>query len=178
MVPTAWIYSIQFRLWPPQLHQHLHPHSTYHLGSRTYPLPPDLHCDALHAAHHNINSLKCYDDIFSTQWPTVAINLSLQLSVKIYTSNTTKVVSGWYHQLLWTAVGLCNLRISSFTRSCVTYLCWTKLTLAKVQPGLLATDMIQAQHTVTYMPCLHSALTNPLCTNKWSYHMVSTWCLW
>ena len=29
--------------WPPQLHQHLHPHSTYHLGSRTYPLPPDLH---------------------------------------------------------------------------------------------------------------------------------------
>jgi len=39
MVPTAWIYSIQFRFWLPQLHQHLHPHSTYHLGSRTYPLP-------------------------------------------------------------------------------------------------------------------------------------------
>ena len=39
MVPTAWIYSIQFGFWPPQLHQHLHPHSTYHLGSRTYPLP-------------------------------------------------------------------------------------------------------------------------------------------
>ena len=36
MVPTAWIYSIQFKFWPPQLHQHLHPHSTYHLGSRTY----------------------------------------------------------------------------------------------------------------------------------------------
>ena len=31
MVPTAWIYSIQFEFWPPQLHQHLHPHSTYHL---------------------------------------------------------------------------------------------------------------------------------------------------
>ena len=44
MVPTAWIYSIQFEFWPPQLHQHLHPHSTYHLGSRrTYPLLPDLH---------------------------------------------------------------------------------------------------------------------------------------
>jgi len=28
---------------PPQLHQHLHPHSTYHLGSRTYPPPTDLH---------------------------------------------------------------------------------------------------------------------------------------
>ena len=43
MVPTAWIYSIQFGFWPPPLHQHLHPHSTYHLGSRIYPLPPDLH---------------------------------------------------------------------------------------------------------------------------------------
>ena len=28
MVPTVWIYSIQFGFWPPQLHQHLHPHST------------------------------------------------------------------------------------------------------------------------------------------------------
>jgi len=36
-------YSIQFRFWPLQLHQHLHLHSTYYLGSRTYPLPPDLH---------------------------------------------------------------------------------------------------------------------------------------
>jgi len=43
MVPTAWIYSIQFGFWPPQLHQHLHPRSTYHLSSSTYPLPPDLH---------------------------------------------------------------------------------------------------------------------------------------
>jgi len=33
MVPTAWIYSIQFGFWSPQLHQHLHPHATYHLGS-------------------------------------------------------------------------------------------------------------------------------------------------
>jgi len=32
MVPTAWIYSIQFRFWPSQLHQHLHPHSPYHLS--------------------------------------------------------------------------------------------------------------------------------------------------
>jgi len=38
MVPTALIYSIQFRFWPPQLHQHLHSHSTYHLRSRTYSL--------------------------------------------------------------------------------------------------------------------------------------------
>jgi len=41
MVPTAWIYAIQFRFWPSRLHQHLHPHSAYHLGSRTYPLPPN-----------------------------------------------------------------------------------------------------------------------------------------
>jgi len=40
MIPTAWIYSNQFEFWPPQLHQYLHPQSTYHLGSRTYPLPP------------------------------------------------------------------------------------------------------------------------------------------
>jgi len=35
MVPTAWIYSIQFGFWLPRLHQHLHPHSARHLGSRT-----------------------------------------------------------------------------------------------------------------------------------------------
>ena len=43
MVPAAWIYSIQFGFWPPELHQHLHLHLTYHLGSRTYPLTSDLH---------------------------------------------------------------------------------------------------------------------------------------
>jgi len=43
MVPTAGIYSIQFRFRLPQLHQHLHPHSTCHLSSKTYPLAPDLH---------------------------------------------------------------------------------------------------------------------------------------
>jgi len=32
----------EFGFFPPQLYQHLHPHSTYHLGSRTYPLTPDL----------------------------------------------------------------------------------------------------------------------------------------
>jgi len=37
MVPTTGIYSIQFGFWPPQLHQHLHPHSTCHLNY------PDLH---------------------------------------------------------------------------------------------------------------------------------------
>ena len=26
MVPTVWIYFIQFGFWPPQLHHHLHPH--------------------------------------------------------------------------------------------------------------------------------------------------------
>ena len=29
--------------WPPQLHQHLHPHSACHLGNKTYPLTPTLH---------------------------------------------------------------------------------------------------------------------------------------
>jgi len=27
IVPTAWIYSVQFEFWPPQLHQHLYLHS-------------------------------------------------------------------------------------------------------------------------------------------------------
>jgi len=31
----TWNSVFQFRFWPPQLHQHLHPHSIYHLGSRT-----------------------------------------------------------------------------------------------------------------------------------------------
>jgi len=31
MVPTAWIYSIQLGFCSPQLHEHLHPHSTYYL---------------------------------------------------------------------------------------------------------------------------------------------------
>jgi len=35
MVPTAWIYSIQFKFCSPQLHQHLHPHSTCHLNNKT-----------------------------------------------------------------------------------------------------------------------------------------------
>jgi len=37
MAPTAWIYSIQFKIWSPQLHQHLHLHSTCHLNNKTYP---------------------------------------------------------------------------------------------------------------------------------------------
>jgi len=41
--PTAWIYSTQFKLWSPQLHQHLCLHSTCHLNNRTYPPTPDLH---------------------------------------------------------------------------------------------------------------------------------------
>jgi len=40
---TARIYSIQFELWSPLLHQHLHPHSTCHLNNKTYPPTPDLH---------------------------------------------------------------------------------------------------------------------------------------
>ena len=47
MVPTARIYSTQFEFWSPQLHQHLHLHSTCHLNivnNKTHPLTPDLHC--------------------------------------------------------------------------------------------------------------------------------------
>ena len=43
MVTTAWIYSIQFKFWPPQLHQHLHLHSRCHLKNKTYPPTPHLH---------------------------------------------------------------------------------------------------------------------------------------
>ena len=43
MVPSAWIYSILFEFWPPQLHHYLHPHSTCHLNNKTYPLTPGLH---------------------------------------------------------------------------------------------------------------------------------------
>ena len=32
-----------FEFWPPQLHQHLHPHSARHLSNKTYPLTPTLH---------------------------------------------------------------------------------------------------------------------------------------
>jgi len=42
VVPTAWTYSNQFKFWPPQPHQHLHPHSACHLGNKTYPLTPTL----------------------------------------------------------------------------------------------------------------------------------------
>jgi len=38
MVPTTWIYSIQFEFWSPQQHQHLCLHSTCHLNNKTYPL--------------------------------------------------------------------------------------------------------------------------------------------
>jgi len=34
---------LQFEFSSPQLHQHLHPHSTCHLNNKTYPLTPDLH---------------------------------------------------------------------------------------------------------------------------------------
>jgi len=34
MVPTAWIYSIQFKFWTPQPHQHLCLHSTCHLNKK------------------------------------------------------------------------------------------------------------------------------------------------
>ena len=30
------------RILPPQLHQHLHPHSACHLGNKTYPLTPNF----------------------------------------------------------------------------------------------------------------------------------------
>ena len=35
VVPTTWIYSSQFEFWPPQLHQHLHPHSTCRLAPKS-----------------------------------------------------------------------------------------------------------------------------------------------
>ena len=37
------IYSSQFKFWPPQLHQHLHPQSARRLDNKTYPLIPALH---------------------------------------------------------------------------------------------------------------------------------------
>jgi len=43
MVPTAWIYLIEFEFWSPQVHQHLCLHSTCDLNNKTYPLTPDLH---------------------------------------------------------------------------------------------------------------------------------------
>jgi len=43
MVPTAWIYSIQFKFWSPQLHQQFRLHSTCHINNKTYPLTPDWH---------------------------------------------------------------------------------------------------------------------------------------
>ena len=42
MVPTAWIYSTQFKFWSPLLHQHLRLHSTCHQNNKTYRLTPDL----------------------------------------------------------------------------------------------------------------------------------------
>ena len=38
MEPTAWIFSIQFEFWSPQLHQHLRLHSTW--GSITEQISP------------------------------------------------------------------------------------------------------------------------------------------
>jgi len=35
MVPTAWIYSIQFKFWLPQLYQHLNPH-IFHIIRHTW----------------------------------------------------------------------------------------------------------------------------------------------
>jgi len=35
--------SSQFEFWPPQLHEHLHPHSACHLGNKTYRLTTTLH---------------------------------------------------------------------------------------------------------------------------------------
>jgi len=40
VLPNAWINSIQFEFLPPQLHQHLHLHSTCHLNNKTYPITP------------------------------------------------------------------------------------------------------------------------------------------
>ena len=42
LVSIAWTYSNQFGFWPPQLHQHLHPHSACHLINKTYPLTTTL----------------------------------------------------------------------------------------------------------------------------------------
>jgi len=43
MVSTAWVYSIQFKFWSPQLHQHLRLYSTWHINNETYPLIPHLY---------------------------------------------------------------------------------------------------------------------------------------
>jgi len=52
IVPTVWIYSIQFEFWSPQQHQHLRLHSTCHLNNRTYPLTPDLHWHPISTLAH------------------------------------------------------------------------------------------------------------------------------
>ena len=39
---TNCLYLFQFEFWPPQLHEHLNPHSAFHLGSKTYPLTPNF----------------------------------------------------------------------------------------------------------------------------------------
>jgi len=91
MVPTAWMYSIQFRFWPPQLlHQHLHPHLTYHLGSRTYPLPPDLHWTNIHTC---MTCTDCRIRATSTnKWPHHFVYASLYTTTLVYPLVTTSTL--------------------------------------------------------------------------------------
>jgi len=67
MVPTAWIYSIQFEFWTPQLHQHLCHHSTCQLNNKTYPLTPDLHHHQyLHWIHATSTNKWLHDFVYAT----------------------------------------------------------------------------------------------------------------
>jgi len=43
MITTAWIYFIPFEFWLWQLHQHLHPHSSFRLNNKTYPPTPTIY---------------------------------------------------------------------------------------------------------------------------------------
>jgi len=46
MVPTAWIYSIKFEFWSPQLHQHLCLHSSCHSNNKKAVLSQRWPCNA------------------------------------------------------------------------------------------------------------------------------------
>jgi len=62
-------FSIHSKFWSPQLHQHLHLHSTCHLNNKTYPLTPDLHW------HHHASCTDYWTHATSTNKINVFITL-------------------------------------------------------------------------------------------------------
>ena len=83
MVPAAWIYSTQFEFWSPQLHQHLHPHSTCHLKINTYQLTLDLHwhhCLYLCDLYWLLDSCNLYKWMSWSLWTCYPLYHSTQLN--------------------------------------------------------------------------------------------------